>query len=69
MTDKIQATKEFIAALAKDDYVQADKVFPNVVKAAVENVINNKKPAILKQLSAQAEQVAKEELKGTDKKE
>lgn len=69
MTDKNKQTKEFIIALANDDYVKADTVFPNVVKSAIENVINNKKPAIFKQLSAQAEQVAKDSLKGSDKKE
>lgn len=69
MTDKIKATKEFIVALANDDYVQADKLFPNVVDAAIKNIINNKKPEVLKQLSAQAEQVAKEAIKGSEKKE
>lgn len=59
-TDK--EIKDFIVALAADDYVQADKLFPNVVKNAVQNLINNRKPAVHKQLSAQAEQIAKDSL-------
>lgn len=69
MPEKTNPTRDFIVALANDDYVQADKIFPNVVNAAIQNVINNKKPEVLKQLSAQAEQVAKESLKGTEKKD
>lgn len=62
MPDQNKETKDFIVALAADDYVQADKLFPNVVKNALQNIINNRKPAVNKQLSAQAEQIAKDSL-------
>jgi BarA-like signal transduction histidine kinase len=64
MTENNKETKDFIVALASDDYIQADKLFPNVVKNALEKLINNKKPAVFKQLSAQAEQIAKDSLNG-----
>lgn len=64
MIENNKETKDFIVALASDDYIQADKLFPDVVKKSIEKLINNRKPAVFKQLSAQAEQLAKESLNG-----
>jgi hypothetical protein len=50
--------KQWLNAISNDDYVEADKQFPNVVNCALNSVINNKKPAIIKQLSAEAEEEA-----------
>ncbi len=68
MTELNKETKDFIVALASDDYIQADKLFPEVVKKSVEKLINKRKPAVYKQLSAQAEQQAKDSLNGVTPK-
>jgi hypothetical protein len=57
MSDK-EEIKHWLNCLANDDYVEADKLFPNVVNSALNSVINNKKPAIIKQLSAEVEESA-----------
>ncbi len=57
MTDK-EAIKQFLGALANDDYVEADKHFPNVVSSSINNLINNKKPAVIERLNAEAEKSA-----------
>jgi hypothetical protein len=59
--------KQFLAAIARDDYVEADKHFPNVVKTATNNVINKRKPAILDAINANASEVANKTLKDADK--
>ena len=66
MTDK-KLVKDFIVAIANDDYVAADKIFPKVVESATKNIINNKKPDIVKKLSQDAEKIAITSV--TDKKE
>lgn len=58
MSENKEAIKNWLNALANDDYVEADKQFPNVVKTNLNSLINNKKPAIVKQLSAEAENLA-----------
>lgn len=62
MTTDKDGVKEFIVSIAKDDYAAADKIFPKIVKSAVQSVINNRKPAILNQLNKQAEDVAAKEV-------
>jgi len=64
MSDK-EDIKQWLNALANDDYVEADKQFINVVNSSLKSVINNKKPAIIKQLSADAEQVATNSVNST----
>lgn len=60
--------QDFVQALANDDYVKADEVFPKVVKNTWQNIINKKKPDVQKTLSAAAEKVAVESLAGTEDK-
>jgi hypothetical protein len=55
MSEK-EVIKQWLNAISNDDYVEADKQFPNVVNCALNSVINNKKPAIIKQLSSEAEE-------------
>lgn len=57
MTDK-EEIKAWLAALSNDDYVEADKRFPNVVKSTVNSLINNKKPIVVERLNAAAEKTA-----------
>ena len=65
MADK-ELIKEFLTALSNNDYVAADKVFPNVVKSALNTVINNKKPTIVEQLNKKAEEIASKNLDNAD---
>jgi Mg/Co/Ni transporter MgtE len=57
MTDK-EKIKEFLTSLANDNYVEADKQFPEVVKSALQSAINNKKPAVVEKLNTEAEKTA-----------
>lgn len=68
MTDK-KLVKDFIVAIANDDYVAADKIFPKVVDSATKNLINNKKPDIVKKLSEDAEKIAISSVTDQNKKE
>ena len=70
MTDK-NTVKDFIVAIANDDYIQADKAFPKVIDSSLKKIINNRKPEVLKALSAEAEKIAQSsiEKKADTKKE
>lgn len=59
MSDK-ESIKKFLTSIAKDDYVGADKAFPDAVKSAYNNVINKRKPAILDAINTKATEMAKE---------
>lgn len=52
--------QQFLHDIHQENYVEADKKFPNIVKSALDSIINNRKPAILKQLNGKAEQIAAE---------
>lgn len=58
-----QHIKEFLTAIANDDYVSADKIFPNVINSKINSIINNRKQAVVEQLNSQAETSA---LKGVE---
>jgi len=53
-----EALKNFLSAIAKDDYIEADKHFPDVVQNSIHNVINNRKPAILDGINSKVNEVA-----------
>jgi hypothetical protein len=57
MTDK-DAIKRFLTALANDDYVQADKEFPEVMRVAAERSINKRKPQVIDSINAEANKLA-----------
>lgn len=57
MTDK-NLVKDFVTALANDDYVKADEVFPKVVQSSLDKIINSKKEEVVTQLNKDAERIA-----------
>lgn len=63
MTTPNESIKQFLAAIARDDYVSADKHFPAVVQSALKNVINKRKPAILDAINAEANKIAVDKAK------
>ena len=69
MPEKRKEVVAFVQALANDDYIAADKLFPNVVQNAMKNIINNRKPEVMKAYSAEAEKLATASLVGEPKKE
>jgi hypothetical protein len=54
MTDK-QKVKNFLVALSKDDYVTANKIFPEVVKSSIKTLINNKKQDVIDNINTKVE--------------
>jgi hypothetical protein len=58
MTEQKESIKKFLTALSNDDYVGADKEFPNVVKSTLTTIINNKKVTVLQALNKNAEEIA-----------
>ena len=69
MTEENKEVVAFVQALANDDYIAADKVFPKVVQNALKTIINNRKPEVMKVYSAEAEKLATASLVGEPKKE
>lgn len=57
MVDR-ELTKKFLTAIAKDDYIEADKHFPELVKSALKDVINKRKPKIIDEINTTAGKTA-----------
>lgn len=57
MTDK-QKVKEFLVALSKGDYVNANKVFPEVVDSSIQKIINNRKEDVINDINVKASEIA-----------
>jgi hypothetical protein len=55
-----EALKKFLSAMSKEDYVEADKHFPNAVKDALNNCINKNKAKIIDEINATANKAAAE---------
>lgn len=53
MTDKSRV-KDFLAALAKDDYVTVNEIFPEVVNSSLKSIINKRKPDVIDKLNTKA---------------
>lgn len=58
--------KKFLAAIAKDDYIEADKHFGDVVQNSIHNVINKRKPAILDGINSKVNEVATKTVNNED---
>lgn len=56
MTDR-QKVKNFLVALSKDDYVEANKLFPDVVKSSVKSLINKRKEDVINDINAKASEL------------
>lgn len=52
--------KKFLAALSKEDYVEADKQFPSVVNDALQNCINKGKAKVVDEINVAANKIAAE---------
>jgi len=61
-----EAIKKWLSALGKNDYRTADEQFPLVVRGALQNAINNRKPAVVEKLNADAEKIASDASKLAD---
>lgn len=66
MTDK-QKVKDFLVALSKEDYVNANKIFPDVVDSSIKKIINNKKEDVINDINVKASEIAVSQ--ATDQKE
>lgn len=56
MTDR-QKVKNFLVALSKDDYVEANKLFPDVVKSSVKTLINKRKEDVINDINTKASEL------------
>jgi len=66
MTDKGKV-KEFLTAISKDDYVTANKVFPEVAKSSVQSLINKKKPDVINNINDKASHLVSSSLLDDEK--
>lgn len=55
--------KLFLSAISNDDYIEADKHFPNVVKNAVKKIINKRKPDIVDNINKDANKISIESVR------
>jgi len=56
MTDK-NKIKKFLGALANDDFVEANKIFPEVVQSTIKTLINKRKPDIINDINKKASEL------------
>lgn len=56
MTDK-EKVKSFLKALSKDDYQEANKIFPEVVKSSVKSLINKRKQDVINDINTKASEL------------